>query len=139
MKVIDWEEFAQQTIQLGSFRDYLMLAMSNPFLFTLITAVSIDVISGVSASAINHKLDSSVGFKGIVKHTTLLLLAVLLEFLGAAVNIKAVGNTFCLLAISNYVISILGNLAAIGFVIPKWIAKPLKAEIDRKINKTSDD
>ena len=133
--MIKWNEIADRTVNFNAFEEYLGLAVANPFLFALITAVAIDVLSGISASVINRKLDSSVGFKGIIKHTTLLLLGIILEFSTTAIGVRIVGNTFCVLAVSNYIISILGNLAVLGFYIPEWIAKPLESEIERKMNK----
>lgn len=134
--MIDWQAIAQNTIKFNAFDEYLGLAITNPFLFALITAVAVDVISGISASIVKgNGLDSSIGFKGIVKHVTLLLLGIILEFSTGAIGISIVANTFCVLAVSNYLISILGNLAVLGFYIPDWIAKPLKAEIERKLNK----
>lgn len=133
--MIDWQAIAENTIQFNAFGEYLGLAITNPFLFALITAIAVDVLSGISASILNRKLDSSVGFKGIVKHTTLLLLGIILEFSTTAIGVRIVGNTFCVLAVGNYIISILGNLAVLGFYIPEWIAKPLEAEIERKMNK----
>lgn len=133
--MIDWQAIAQNTIKFNAFDEYLGLAVANPFLFALVTAIAIDVLSGISASVLNRKLDSSVGFKGIVKHTTLLLLGIILEFSTTAIGVRIVGNTFCVLAVGNYIISILGNLAVLGFYIPEWIEKPLEAEIERKLNK----
>lgn len=133
--MIDWQAIAQNTIKFNAFDEYLGLAVANPFLFALVTAIAIDVLSGISASVLNRKLDSSVGFKGIVKHTTLLLLGIILEFSTTAIGVRIVGNTFCVLAVGNYIISILGNLAVLGFYIPEWIEKPLEAEIERKMNK----
>lgn len=133
--MIDWQAFAESAINFTAFDEYLGLAVTNTFLFALITSVAIDVITGLSASVINRKLDSSVGFRGIIKHTTILLLGIILEVASAAIGVKIVGNTFCFLAIANYIVSILGNLAVLGFYIPEWIKKPLEAEINRKLGK----
>lgn len=133
--MIDWQAFAESAVNFTAFDQYLRLAVTNTFLFSLITAIAIDVITGLSASFVKHTLDSSIGSKGLVKHTTILLLGIILEVASAAIGVKIVGNTFCFLAIANYVVSILGNLAVLGFYIPEWIRKPLEAEINRKLGK----
>lgn len=134
--MINWSEIADRTINFNAFEEYLGLAVANPFLFALVTAIAIDVISGVSASIVKgNGLDSSVGFKGIVKHVTLLLLGIILEFSTGAIGVRIIGNTFCVLVVANYLISIFGNLAVLGFYIPEWIQKPLEAEIKRKLEK----
>ena len=111
--MIDLNKLAMQTIDLASIDNYLGLATTNPFLFILICMIIIDIITGLGATLVSRKgLDSSIAFKGWVKHSVVLITCVIVDTVAIAVKASIVGNIVTLLGITMYFTSIPGNLTA---------------------------
>lgn len=137
--IIDFNEIAGNLVDYSALDQYLGLAISNPFLFLLVTVIMIDVITGVFASLKNGSFDSSIGFNGWIKHTCCILVCIITEFSSMAIGAPVIANAVCFFAMFFYVGSIPGNLTACGLKLPESIKKIFKKEIERKMKKWIDE
>jgi toxin secretion/phage lysis holin len=123
---------------LGGFLSYYLGGV-NSLLTALITLMVLDYVSGVVAAWFEKKLDSEIGFKGIVKKVMMLFLV------AVAVQIDIVAGTngvtrsavICFI-LANEGLSILENLTRMDIGIPPVIKEALqrlkqKGEIKKEI------
>ena len=89
---------------------------------TFLIFIIIDYITGVLKAIYNHKLNSEIGIKGIIKKIGYLLIIIVAELIdtlhGSNFNIR---DILLYMFISNELISILENIDAIGIKIPTKI------------------
>lgn len=110
-------------------RDGLMIA--------LIVLIVLDYISGVIAAAVEKKLSSAVGAKGIAKKVFMLLIVAVANI----VDINVIGSGHVLRSvtvvfyIANECISLLENAGRLGVPVPKKLLDVL----DQLKNKDKDD
>lgn len=132
------------SINIESFALSAYKVIHSPTMFLLFGIIILDVISGVGATLVVRKgLDSSISFKGFIKHTFALLLCFIVEFLFYALTIAmtfpdmvgSIGHFITLLAITSYFASVIGNAYVIGLIPPDWMITLFKAEINRKVKK----
>ncbi|MDU1174216.1 phage holin family protein [Peptostreptococcus anaerobius] len=94
----------------------------------LIIFITIDYLSGIAASICNHKLDSHIGFKGISKKISILMIlavAVQIDRL-MDINSQVVRMTTCFFYIANEGLSILENGNKLGVKYPQILKNVLK-------------
>lgn len=92
---------------------------------TLLFFMAVDYIMGV-AIAVTHKslktptggLSSAVGFKGLVKKGTIVLLVFVATQLDAVLGTSYIRDAVCIAFISNELISIIENAGLLGVPIP---------------------
>lgn len=103
----------------------------NDYIFFLLILIIIDFLTG-NAKAWKWKVsDSSVGLKGIIKHSlTFLFYFILLTFF-TYVQMEEIGMIFIYLILFNYVLSIIENLAVMGVYIPKFLSAKVLNEMKR--------
>lgn len=95
----------------------------------LLTVIVIDYITGFLGAAIQGKLSSEVGFKGLCKKVLILALvavATLLDKVIPAAN-SALRATVILFYVANECLSILENAGTLGLPLPKFLKKMLVA------------
>lgn len=90
------------------------------FFYTLITFVVLDYVTGVIAAAIEKKLNSEVGFKGIAKKIAIFVLVALAHVIDRELfHESAVLRTAVIFFyLSNEGLSILENVTRIGLPVP---------------------
>lgn len=90
------------------------------FFYALITFVVLDYITGVITAAVEKKLNSEVGFKGIARKVAIFVLVALAHVIDRqAFNDAAVLRTAVIFFyLSNEGLSILENVARIGLPVP---------------------
>jgi toxin secretion/phage lysis holin len=113
---------------LGSAAAY-MWGPWDALILVLIAFVVTDYITGVMGAAAQRKLDSAIGFKGIMKKIMIFVLVAvgsLLDKVIPAAN-NAIRAAICMFYIANEGLSILENAGALGLPLPavlkKWLAK----------------
>lgn len=111
----------------------IFLGDVDGLIIALIMFAVVDYITGVLAGAIEHKLNSEVGFRGITKKVLLLLIVGVANILDVyVIGTRAVTRTaVCLFYIANEGLSIIENSARIGLPIPeklRVILEQLKEE-----------
>ena len=103
----------------------------NDYIFFLLILIIIDFITG-NAKALKWKVsDSSVGLKGIIKHSLTFLFYFLLLAFFTYVQMEEIGMIFIYLILFNYVLSIMENLAVMGVYIPKFLSAKVLNEMKR--------
>lgn len=103
----------------------------NDYIFFLLILIIIDFLTG-NAKAWKWKVsDSSVGLKGIIKHSLTFLFYFLLLAFFTYVQMEDMGMIFIYLIQFNYVLSIIENLAVMGVYIPKFLSAKVLNEMKR--------
>ena len=80
----------------------------------LIALVAIDYVTGVICAAVNGKLNSSVGFKGLMKKALIFALVAV-----AGIADRVIPAAVILFYTANEAISIMENAAELGLPVPK--------------------
>lgn len=131
--IIDF--FATHSVDITHFKEYWLVAISNSALWVEMFFIATDILTGIGATFIQGKgLDSSIAFAGWIKHSIIIIVSLLGNFMGAALGIPVAGVLISIIGISVYFSSIPGNLDAMGIKLPNWILTVFKAEIERKRN-----
>ena len=114
---------------------YLGWAMGgfDGFLYALVVFVAVDYVTGLMAAAVEKKLSSGVGFRGIFKKIVVFCLVALGHILDTHIiqNGSAVRTAVSFFYLSNEGISILENAARIGLPVPeklKGVLEQLREE-----------
>lgn len=107
----------------------------NDYIFFLLILILVDFITG-NAKAWKWKVsDSSVGLKGIIKHSLTFLFYFLLLAFFKYVKMEDIGMIFIYLILFNYVLSIMENLAVMGIYMPKFLRAKVLDEMKRYTRK----
>nr|DAW20250.1 MAG TPA: holin [Caudoviricetes sp.] len=102
---------------------HLSALIDNPVFFAFFLAVLIDVMTGFVKSLVNKKTTSSKGIGGLIKHSTLLLIACMLYPFCDIYGASGMADTLLIFYILCYAISITENLGQMGIPIPSWLKK----------------
>ena len=122
----------------GGFMGYLLGGMDG-FLYALIAFVVIDYITGLMVAAIQKKVSSEVGFKGICKKMLIFILVGVANIVDKQIigNGSAIRTAVIFFYLSNEGISILENTALIGLPVPQKlrdVLEQLKGPEDKEDN-----
>ena len=120
-----WIQMAFSAI--GGFMGYLLGGMDG-FLYALIAFVVIDYITGLMVAAIQKKVSSEVGFKGICKKVLIFILVGVANIVDKQIigNGSAIRTAVIFFYLSNEGISILENTALIGLPVPQKLRDVLE-------------
>ena len=107
------------------------------FLYALLAFVILDYITGVMVAAIQKKVSSEVGFKGICKKVLIFILVGMANIVDAQIigNGSAIRTAVIFFYLSNEGVSILENSAIIGLPVPqklKDVLEQLKDHSDKE-------
>ena len=97
--------------------------IDNPVFFAFFLIVITDVLTGFLKSLIAKKTSSSKGISGIIKHSTLLLIASMLYPYLDIYGAGGMADTLLVFYILFYAISIVENLGEMGIPVPVWLKK----------------
>lgn len=104
----------------------------NGILIALIAISVLDYITGVTAAAVNKKLSSSVGFRGVCKKLMLFTIVALANIMDTQViGGSALRTAVIFVFIANEGLSIIENSAELGVPIPRKL-KDVLAQIKDK-------
>jgi len=97
-------------------------------IYLLIIFIVLDYITDVMVAVVNKKLSSKIGFRGIFKKISILLLVALCHALDTYLlkSNSTIKTAVILFYLSNEGISLLENYTAIGLPVPKKIKDILK-------------
>ncbi|APS24725.1 TPA: phage holin family protein [Streptococcus agalactiae] len=98
------------------------------FLFALMVFISIDYITGLMAAAVEKRLASNIGFKGIFKKIAILFLVSVGHLIDTEIIKQggAIRTMVIFFYLSNEGLSILENAVRIGLPIPEKLQALLK-------------
>ncbi|HEL1007975.1 TPA: phage holin family protein [Streptococcus equi subsp. zooepidemicus] len=100
----------------------------DSFLFALMVFISIDYITGLMAAAVEKRLASNIGFKGIFKKIAILFLVSVGHLIDTEIIKQggAIRTMVIFFYLSNEGLSILENTVRIGLPIPEKLRALLK-------------
>lgn len=104
------------------FDDYLVL---------VIVIILFDYLTGLLKAYVWKVVDSSIGIKGIIKHSIIIFVLCLISFYSKKFEFTLVENIFLIMYGLNYSISILENLAVMGIYTPKFLITKVKKEKEK--------
>lgn len=107
------------------------------FLYALLAFVILDYITGVMVAAIQKKVSSEIGFKGICRKVLIFILVGMANIVDVQIigNGSAIRTAVIFFYLSNEGISILENTAIIGLPVPqklKDVLEQLKSHEDKE-------
>ena len=124
--IIDWELVYRH-----------MQELDNSALFiSLIVLIVVDVITGKFKALKLGVIDSSIGTNGIMKHTTIILLTVLVFLVSRIIGMVEIGHIFKVFYILEYTTSILENLESLGIPFPDSFTRyfnRMRTDYDKKV------
>lgn len=103
--------------------EHLTRLIDNPVFFAFFLIVIIDIVTGFLKSLIAKNTTSSKGISGLIKHSTLLLIASVLYPYLDIYGASGMADTLLIFYILFYAISIVENLGEMGIPIPEWLRK----------------
>ena len=96
------------------------------YIFTFLTTIIIDIITGILKGAYNNKLSSRIGLKGLIKHCCIILIvftiSIILPLMGYTTGARAI----IVFYIIQYCLSIIENLGGMGVPIPPYVTKAIQ-------------
>lgn len=99
---------------------------SSNYIFTFLTAIIIDIITGIFKGLYNKKLSSKIGLKGLIKHCCIILIvfsiSVILPLIGYTTGARAI----IVFYIIQYCLSIIENVGCMGVPIPPYVTKAIQ-------------
>ncbi len=111
-------------------------------LFTaLLVCIVVDYLTGVLAALYEKRLNSEVGFRGIIKKVVILLIVVLAHMIESAAGISGIRDIVIGFYIANEGISILENAGRMNVPVCKGLTKyleQLKGDNDKVNDKNND-
>lgn len=106
----------------------------SQMLTLLLTVIIIDYITGLMSAVIHKNLSSSIGFKGIIKKVSILLIVVLSYQLDKFIGSNLIMTTTILFFITNELISIIENYGKIGLPLPPQLKKVINMLKEKQDN-----
>ena len=98
----------------------------DALLIALIALVIIDYITGVFAAICEKRLNSGVGFRGILKKVAILLVVMVAQIIGQVVGVEWLRSAVIGFYLANESISILENSGKLGIGIPQKLLDVLE-------------
>ena len=108
--------------------------VNSPYFIGLIVLIILDFILGTFRSLIAKDLNSSVGLKGLIKHSSVFIIVVIVNEICYFTGYPDMATAFTLFYIWEYAISIVENLAILNIPLPEWILVRL-TDLERKVNR----
>lgn len=105
----------------------LYIGSVTPLLMALIIFMIVDYCTGIFRAIIDHKLSSSIGFQGLLKKISILLMVGIANIIDVNViqSGSVIKSAVTCFYISNEGISILENISKLGVPIPEKIKNVL--------------
>lgn len=103
--------------------EHFVKLIDNPIFFAFFLIVITDILTGFLKSLIAKNTTSSKGISGLIKHSTLLLIASVLYPYLDIYGAGGMADTLLVFYILFYAISIVENLGEMGIPVPVWLKK----------------
>ena len=107
----------------------------NSVFWLLVTLIVIDFITGTIKSFILKDVHSGTGINGLLKHTIILLVVIVMSVVIILVGYNEFMYVILLFYVFEYAISITENLDKIGVPFPEKLSKTLRQWKDDNNNK----
>ena len=97
----------------------------SPFIHILVIVIFLDIVTGTAKAFLLKKGDSTVGLKGLIKHSLVLLLMFFINVYLPMFNYRYVARGFDIFFIVQYLVSIAENWGDLGLPMPSQVRKSL--------------
>lgn len=108
--------------------------VNSPYFIGLVVLIVLDFILGTFRSLLAKDLNSSVGLKGLIKHSSVFIIVVMVNEICYVTGYPEMATAFTLFYIWEYAISIVENLAILNIPLPEWVLVRL-TDLERKVNR----
>ena len=108
--------------------------VNSPYFAGLVVLIVLDFILGTFRSLLAKDLNSSVGLKGLIKHTSVFIIVVIVSEICVITGYSELATAFQLFYVWEYAISIVENLAILNIPLPEWVLVRL-TDLERKVNR----
>lgn len=108
--------------------------VNSPYFIGLVVLIILDFILGTFRSLLAKDLNSSVGLKGLIKHTSVFIIVTIVSEICLVTGYPEMATAFTLFYIWEYAISIVENLAILNIPLPDWVLDRL-TDLERKVNR----
>lgn len=105
---------------IGAIFAYAFGDMDTPFIVLLICIIT-DYITGLIHAIYTKRINSQIGFKGVLKKCAILFMVVVANMGDKLLDMPVIRNTVIFFYIANEAISIFENMGKLGIPIPKKI------------------
>ncbi|MED4270617.1 phage holin family protein [Geobacillus stearothermophilus] len=111
----------------GSFLS-MFVGSVDSFVVILLALVIVDYLTGIAASAVEGKLSSQVGFRGIIRKLLIFILVAASHLVDLAIgwNMHVIRDAIIFFYIANEFISIVENAGRAGVPIPSVLRKAIE-------------
>lgn len=116
----------------------LLALFKNGYFLGFAGLVCFDYITGVAKAFVWHVPDSTVGLKGLIKHTLVIVSIGAIWVLCSALSSSGVAIIITLMYTMNYVLSVLENFSVMGIYTPKFLELKVRSEQKRYEKKLAD-
>ena len=101
-------------------------------LHTVFILICLDIVLGLLGGFIDSDLNSSLGLVGVVKHTIVILLLIVLKYLAECHSLTEYYNMVVVFYAIQYSLSILENVYGLGIPVPDFLMTRLKVYQDKE-------
>lgn len=115
---------------------HLLRMADNFWIWFFVLAVLFDILTGFAKSMVTHKVTSTKGTDGLIKHSTLLLIVIVLYPLFEVSGFAPVADALVTFYILFYGVSVVENLSQMGLPVPSW-AKTYLYKLSDEYNNSS--
>lgn len=96
------------------------------YIFTFLTAIIIDIITGILKGLYNKKLNSNIGLKGLIKHCCIILIVFTISVILPLMGYRTGARAIIVFYIIQYCLSIIENVGCMGVPIPPYVTKAIQ-------------
>lgn len=105
--------------------------MENKLFVVFAVVVAFDYLTGVLKAAGWKVADSSVGMKGLIKHSLVFGGIMLFWLFAESFNMTALATGLTIFYMANYALSIMENFGVMGIWYPQFLKTKVEAELKR--------
>lgn len=91
------------------------------YLYALFSAILLDILTGTLKAIVNKRYNSTIGTKGIAKHTAVIILTLIATPFLIMLEFDYVAKLLIISFTYSYIMSVLENCTELGVPIPKAI------------------
>lgn len=106
----------------------------SKYIFLLISVIMLDIMVGTVKAFILGESNSDVGLKGLIKHSIVLIVTIVVSFYLLIFDLDLMGRTWVLFFIVQYITSLIENWGKLGLPLPEFIKEKIYI-LNENINK----
>lgn len=113
-------------MSLAEVKQNLIIISHSKIVFLFISIVLLDIFLGIFNSLIQGKTNSSIGLKGLLKHSVVIITSLIVAFYLMCFNLEVLARTFLLFFIVEYLFSLVETWGEMGLPLPSWVIKKIE-------------